>query len=200
MTDTPWWASEDLWRKLAIWVTAFMLVVLIFLTFDTVAKITAGTDRVPDYSVINHRIYYRFNAERGFEVPVIGDEAPLFGELLSDEEAEALVTRGKLTVQAKNCINCHTLLGNGAYYAPDLTKSWLDQGWGAEAVREQLMIAFLMDPTTNARGYGTGRKMPRLGITEDEAKGVVAFLKWMSSIDTNGFPRGFKTIAQEGDQ
>jgi nitric oxide reductase subunit C len=177
-----------------------MLVVLIFLTFDTVAKITAGTDRVPDYSVINHRIYYRFNAERGFEVPVIGDEAPLFGELLSDEEAEALVTRGKLTVQAKNCINCHTLLGNGAYYAPDLTKSWLDQGWGAEAVREQLMIAFLMDPTTNARGYGTGRKMPRLGITEDEAKGVVAFLKWMSSIDTNGFPRGFKTIAQEGDQ
>ena len=200
MTDTPWWASEDLWRKLAIWITAFMLVVLIFLTFDTVAKITAGTDRVPDYSVINHRIYYRFDAERGFEVPVIGDEAPLFGELLSDEEAEALVTRGKLTVQAKNCMNCHTMLGNGAYYAPDLTKSWLDQGWGAEAVREQLMVAFLMDPEANARGYGTNRKMPQLGITEDEAKGVVAFLKWMSSIDTNGFPRGFTPIAQEGDK
>ena len=24
-------------------------------------------------------------------------------------------------------MNCHTLLGNGAYYAPDLTKSLLDQ-------------------------------------------------------------------------
>jgi nitric oxide reductase subunit C len=23
-------------------------------------------------------------------------------------------------------MNCHTLLGNGAYYAPDLTKAWLD--------------------------------------------------------------------------
>ena len=36
--------------------------------------------------------------------------------------------------------------------------------------------------------------MPNLHITEDEAKGVVAFLKWMSSIDTNGFPYNFKTI------
>ena len=30
--------------------------------------------------------------------------------------------------------------------------------------------------------------MPNLDITEEEARGVVAFLKWMSSIDTNGFP------------
>mgnify|MGYP001826357979 FL=1 len=200
MTDTPWWASEDLWRKMAIWVTAFMLVVLIFLTFDTVAKITAGSERVPAYSTINHRIYYRVDQDRGYEVPVIGDEAPLFGQVLSEEDAEALVMKGKLTVQAKNCMNCHTLLGNGAYYAPDLTKAWLDQGWGAEAVREQLMVTFLMDPTTNARGYGTNRKMPKLDITEEEARGVVAFLKWMSAIDTNGFPRGFKPIAQEGDQ
>jgi nitric oxide reductase subunit C len=200
MTDAPWWAGEDLWRKLAIWVTAFMLVVLIALTFDTVAKITAGTERVPAYGAINHRIYYRFNQDRGYEVPVIGDEAPLFGTLLSEEEAQAMVSKGKLTVQAKNCMNCHTLLGNGAYYAPDLTKAWLDQGWGAEVVREQLMVSFLMDPEANARGYGTTRKMPNLGITEEEARSVVAFLKWMSAIDMNGFPRGFKPIAQEGDQ
>jgi nitric oxide reductase subunit C len=37
--------------------------------------------------------------------------------------------------------------------------------------------------------------MPNLHITPDEAKGVVAFLKWMMlSIDTNGFPYNFKTI------
>jgi nitric oxide reductase subunit C len=36
--------------------------------------------------------------------------------------------------------------------------------------------------------------MPNLHITPEEAKGVVAFLKWMSSIDTNGFPYNFKTI------
>lgn len=197
MNDVPWWARQDLWRKCAIWITAFMAVVLIFLTFDTVKQITAGGKRVPAYSVINQKIFYKFNAERNMQEPVIGGEAPLFGQTLNEEDAQALVSLGKLTVQAKNCMNCHTMLGNGAYYAPDLTKAWLDPGWGAESVREQLMLAFLQDPEANARTYGTNRKMPQLGITEEEARGVVAFLKWMSSIDTNGFPRGFTPIKQE---
>jgi nitric oxide reductase subunit C len=182
---------------MAIWVTAFMAVVLIFLTFDTLAKIDVGSERVPAYSVINQRIHYKFDRQRNRQMPVIGSEAPLFGKALSEAEAEALVTLGKTTVQAKNCMNCHTLLGNGAYFAPDLTKAWLDRAWGSEAVRESLMLAFLQDPEGNARTFGTGRKMPNLGITEEEAKGIVAFLKWMSSIDTNGFPHNFKSIAQE---
>ena len=200
MSDTPGWASEDLWRKVAIWVTGIMVIVLIFLTFDSVAKITAGTERVPSYSVINNRIYYRFDKSRNKQVPVIGAEAPLFGEKLSEEDAAALVSKGKLTVQAKNCMNCHTLLGNGAYYAPDLTKAWLDPGWVVESIREQQMLAFLLDPEANARGFGTQRKMPNLDITEEEGKAIIAFLKWMSSIDTNGFPRAFTPIAQEGDK
>ncbi len=200
MSDTPRWASEDFWRRVAIWVTGGMTVVLIFLTFDSVAKITAGTERVPDYSVINNRIYYRWDDSRNKQIPVIGEEAPLFGKKLSEKDAAALVSKGKLTVQAKNCMNCHTLLGNGAYYAPDLTKAWLDPGWVVESIREQQMLAFLMDPEANARGFGTQRKMPNLDITEEEGKAVIAFLKWMSSINTNGFPRNFTPIAQEGDE
>jgi nitric oxide reductase subunit C len=38
--------------------------------------------------------------------------------------------------------------------------------------------------------------MPNLGITEEEARATVAFLKWMSAIDTNGFPGNFPTIDQ----
>lgn len=201
MSATPWWASEGFWRKCAIWVTAVMAVVLIFLTFDSMEAITAQEGgRVPAYSVINRRIYYRTDAARGRQVPVIGDEAPLFGRHLTEAEAEALVTRGKLTVQSRNCMDCHTLLGNGAYFAPDLTKSWLDPSWAAESVREQLMVQFLMNPTAHARTFGTERRMPDLGITEDEARGVVAFLKWMSAIDTNGFPADFTAIRQEGDR
>jgi nitric oxide reductase subunit C len=200
MNTTPWWASEDFWRKTTIWITAFMVVVLMVLTFDTLDQIKAGSDRVPAYSVINHRIYYRWNEDKSMQIPVIGDPAPLFGKSVTEEEAEALVSKGKMTTQAKNCMNCHTLLGNGAYYAPDLTKAWLDPAWGAEVVREQLMIDFLMDPEKNARGFGTGRKMPNLDITEEEARGIVAFLKWMSSINTNGFPRNFTPISQEGDR
>jgi nitric oxide reductase subunit C len=197
MSEAPWWASQELWRKSAIWITAIMAVILIFLTFDSVARITAGTARVPGYDVINKRIYYKWNASRNMEAPVIGADAPLFGNMLTADEAEAMVTHGKLTVQSRNCMNCHTLLGNGAYYAPDLTKAWLDPGWGAESVREQLMVAFLMDPAANARTYGTNRRMPQLDLTREEAEAVVAFLKWMSAIDTNGFPKGFTPIKQE---
>lgn len=196
MSQEAWWASESFWRKSAIWITAGSFVVLIFLTFDTVDQITAGGKRVPAYSAINHRISYVFDESRNMQVPVIGVEEPLFGQKLSEEEAKALVNRGKLTTQAKNCMNCHTLLGNGAYYAPDLTKSWLDPSWGSKEVREQMMVEFLMNPQDQLHN-GLGRRMPNLGITEPEARATVAFLKWMSSIDTNGFPANFVSIDQE---
>ena len=191
-----WWASEDFWRKCAILVTAGMAVVLIVLTYDSLASISVGTTRVPDYAVINHRIDYRFDEHRNMKVPVIGPLVPLFGNALDEEEARDLVDLGKLTVQAKNCMNCHTILGNGAYYAPDLTKAWLDPAWGNEASREALMLNFLQDPNRYARTYGTNRRMPNLDITDAEAHGVIAYLKWMSAIDTNGFPAGFVPIRQ----
>lgn len=196
MATNQWWASESFWRKTAIWVTGGSFVVLMLLTMDTLSQISVGTTRVPAYSVINHRIEYKFDDKRHVQVPVIGVKEPLFGKELSEEEAEALVKLGKLTTQAKNCMNCHTLLGNGAYYAPDLTKAWLDQYWGTSEIREVQMVEFIKDPSDKLHN-SMGRRMPKLGITDEEARGVVAFLKWMSSIDTNGFPYNFKSIEQE---
>jgi nitric oxide reductase subunit C len=197
MNETLLWASESFWKKTAIWVTGVSFVILIVLTMDSLSQTAAGGKRVPSYAVINKKIDYRFNKELNRSVPVIGEDEFLFGKQLSEQEAEQLVDLGKKTAQTRNCMNCHTLLGNGAYYAPDLTKSWLDQGWLSKALREDLMVKFLMDPEHNARTFGSNRKMPNLGITEQEAKGLVAFLKWMSSIDTNGFPYNFKTIETE---
>jgi nitric oxide reductase subunit C len=196
MATSQWWASESFWRKTAIWVTGGSFVALILLTMDTIPQISAGSKRVPAYSVINYRISYKFDEARHAQVPVIGAKEPLFGKELNEEEAEALVKLGKLTTQAKNCMNCHTLLGNGAYYAPDLTKAWLDQYWGTKEVREEQMLAFIKDPSDKVHN-SMGRRMPKLDITDEEARGVVAFLKWMSSIDTNGFPYNFKSIEQE---
>lgn len=201
MPPTPLWQSEDFWRKVAVWVTAGSAVILIGLTFDTLSKTAAGNSRVPAYAVINQHIDYRFSSDRNMSVPVIGEMAPLFGKVLSEEEAEAMVSHGKKTVQAKNCMNCHTLLGNGAYYAPDLTKAWVDPQWEDmidltdSSSREEAMAKFLQHPDQ----YATqARMMPDLGITLEEAKATVAFLKWMSAIDTNGFPAGFNTSGQEG--
>jgi len=204
------WTSIPFWRRSAAWVTGFASILLIWLTFDTLGQISMGTDddlkegmktgvhkRVPAPTVINHNIGYKMSAKRGHEVPIIGAKEPFFGKEWSPQEAEDLLHLGKLTSQAKNCMNCHTLLGNGAYYAPDLTKAWIDPAWAdggamqgmtGKSTKEEAMVEFLMHPST----YPThARMMPELGITEDEAKGLVAFLKHMSSIDTNGFPRNF---------
>jgi nitric oxide reductase subunit C len=204
------WSDNRFWARSAAWVTGFASVLLIWLTFDTSAQISMGTDadlqngvtkRVPGPTVINYKITYEMDTARGHEVPVIGEKELFFGrDDWSEEEAGELLHLGKLGSQAKNCMNCHTLLGNGAYYAPDLTKAWLDPAWGPEGslqamtgkdTKEEAMAEFLQHPSQ----YPTHeRMMPDLGITADEAKGLVAFLKHMSSIDTNGFPRNFGKI------
>ena len=206
------WTSIPFWRRSAAWVTGFASILLIWLTFDTMGQIGMGSDsdlkngvtkRVPAPTVINYHIDYQMSAKRGHEVPVIGKKEPFFGKEWSEKEAAELLHLGKLTSQAKNCMNCHTLLGNGAYYAPDLTKAWLDpmwqkggpmQGMTGKNTVEEAMAEFLQHPSQ----YPThARMMPNLNITEKEAKGLVAFLKHMSSIDTNGFPRNFsKTVEQ----
>lgn len=194
MNRTPWWASVRVWGHIAAWVTGIMLAALAVLTWDTLRATAVGSQRVPAFSVINQRIDYVYSDAARRMIPVIGAPEPLFGQQLSDAQAEALVEHGKKLIQAKNCMNCHPLLGNGAYYAPDLTKSWLDPAWGNPALREQLMVSFLQDPETFARTFGTGRKMPPLDIDEQEARAIVAFLKWMSAIDTNGFPAQFRVL------
>lgn len=197
MNETPLWASETFWKKTAIWVTAGAFLILVVLTLDSLKQTQAGSKRVPAYAVINQKIDYQYNADLHKSMPIVGAQELLFNKEYTEEEARQLVDLGKKTTQAKNCMNCHTLLGNGAYYAPDLTKAWLDKGWGSAEIREDMLVKFLMHPEQNARTYGSNRKMPDLNITEAEAKGIVAFLKWMSSIDTNGFPYNFQTIYAE---
>jgi nitric oxide reductase subunit C len=191
-------ADPAFWRAGAISSTAVMLVVLALLTVDSLATIRAGGANVPAYTVINKQIAYEFDAEAHRYRPVIGADQPLFGRAVSAQEAEALIRKGKLLIQSRNCINCHTFFGNGAYYAPDLTKAWLDPAWQQmwmpmtqSATREEAIAAFLMHPEK----YPTwSRQMPNLNITDEEAKALVAYLKWMSAVETNGFPIHFGHI------
>ncbi len=216
MAKVSVWTSNRFWRRSATWVTGVSAVLLIFLTFDSMAQMKMGTaediknkvdKRIPSPVVINYKIDYQLNRTRGHEVPIIGGmdangnsryevKEKFFGrDDYTEEEARALIHKGKLTIQAKNCMDCHTLLGNGAYYAPDLTKAWLDPTWETLAPayggKEYAIAAFLQNPPQMAMHE---RKMPNLGITKEEAKAVVAYLKFMSAIDTNGFPRNFGKI------
>jgi len=183
------------WRAGAVSTTLVMLVVLAFLSVDSMRYIRVGGLHVPKYDVINQEIGYRYDWSRSADVPVIGAAQPLFGKTVTEAEATALMDKGKLVIQSRNCMNCHTFFGNGAYYAPDLTKSWLDPAWSqiwmpatGKATREEAMAEFLMHPDKYPSWQ---RAMPDLKLSEEEARSVVAYLKWLSSIDTNGFPAGF---------
>jgi len=171
-----------------------MVGVLIMLTVDSLAVISPGGAHVPPYTVINQHIDYKFDAKRGNDVPVIAGSEPLFGRAVDESAAEALIDKGKLVIQSRACINCHTFFGNGAYYGPDLTKAWIDPDWDTwqaitgTSTREDAMVSFLIDPER----YRTWtRTMPNLRLTREEAEATVAYLKWMAAIDTNGFPPNF---------
>jgi len=182
------------WRAGAISTIIVMAAVLVMLTVDSLAVIRPGGANVPLYTVINQHIDYRFDPKRGHDMPVIGEPDPLFGKPLNAAAAAVLIDKGKMVIQSRACMDCHTIFGNGAYYAPDLTKAWLDPAWetwqaitGA-ATREDAMVTFLMDPVK----YRTWtRTMPNLGITQSEAEATVGYLKWIAAVDTNGFPPNF---------
>ena len=186
--------DPNFWRAGAIATTLVMAVVLVFLTLDSLAAITTGGSHVPPYTVINQAVGYAFDKQLNRDMPVIGKAEPLFGRTVDAAEATRLIEHGKLVIQSRACIDCHTFMGNGAYYAPDLTKAWLDPAWEAwKAItsadtKEEAMVRFLMEPEKFATWE---RRMPNLGLTRDEAVATVAYLKWLAAIDTNGFPIHF---------
>jgi nitric oxide reductase subunit C len=64
------WSSIPFWRRSAAWVTGFAVVLLMWLTFDTMGQIVMGTDddlkngvtkRVPATTVINYNITYEIS-------------------------------------------------------------------------------------------------------------------------------------------
>ena len=110
------------------------------------------------------------------------------------ENLSAEAIRGKEIWETNNCMGCNTLLGEGAYYAPELTKviDRLDiryDGNGKEVIK-----SILMSPTP---WQPNGRKMVAYGMTEQEASDVVAFFEWIGKIDLNGFDRVISPLAKE---
>ena len=91
------------------------------------------------------------------------------------------VRRGERVWARYNCENCHTLLGEGAYYAPDLTQVVQQRG-------AAYLAQFLANPAQFYSEARDGRLMPTLGLSPQEIADVIAFLGWVGRIETNGWP------------
>jgi len=90
----------------------------------------------------------------------------------------AEVSAGKRIWEDNNCMGCHTLFGEGAYYAPELTKVVERRG-------KPWIQLFLKDPEKMFPGE---RKMVNYHFNDEQIAHVIAFLDWCGKVDLNGFP------------
>jgi nitric oxide reductase subunit C len=104
-----------------------------------------------------------------------------FPKLTNEDALTPEVIAGKDVWHKYNCTNCHTLLGEGSYYAPDLTKIAAQRG-------RAYLEAFLKDPGAFYDEQKYRRVMPNQNLSAQEISNVVSFFEWISRIDTQGWP------------
>jgi len=122
-------------------------------------------------TLISALVFLALTIDSHRKIPALTNAAAIDAEVLA----------GKEVWHKNNCINCHTLLGEGAYYAPDLTQITAQRGAGY--LRE-----FLKDPSRFYSEDRDRRLMPTLKLSDPEITAVIAFLGWVSKIDTQGWP------------
>ena len=93
-------------------------------------------------------------------------------------ELTPAVVRGKHIWETNNCIGCHTLLGEGAYFAPELGNVYKRRG-------PDFIKAWIKSQPTGAPGR---RQMPNFHLSDQQLDDMVEFLKWTNGIDTEKWP------------
>jgi nitric oxide reductase subunit C len=104
-----------------------------------------------------------------------------FPKLTNEADLTPQVIAGKDVWHKYNCVNCHTLFGEGAYYAPDLTKI-------AKLRGEPYLQAYMKNPAQFYDEQRHRRLMPKQDLSDVEIKNLIAFLGWVSNVDNQGWP------------
>ena len=105
------------------------------------------------------------------------------------EDLSESAIRGKWLWDKNNCMGCHTIMGEGGYYAPELTKVVERRG-------DAYIKAALMSPVP---WQPNGRKMVAYNMSEAEASDMVEFFKWIGNIDLNGFETIVSPLAKKNN-
>ncbi len=99
-------------------------------------------------------------------------------KLDNSEKLTESVARGKKLWEVNNCIGCHTLLGEGAYFAPELGNVTKRRG-------HDFFIAWMKAQPTKAPGR---RQMPQFNLTDEQLNDLYNFLEYSSGINTSNWP------------
>jgi nitric oxide reductase subunit C len=101
------------------------------------------------------------------------------------ENITEAVVKGKEIWEKNNCIGCHSLMGEGAYFAPELANVFDRYGAGDEAVFEAFMQNWMAIQPLNVPGR---RQMPQFHLSEEDVHNVSQFLIWTSRVNDNDWP------------
>ena len=96
------------------------------------------------------------------------------------------VAAGKHIWEKHACINCHTILGEGAYFAPELGN--VMKRWGVQddpAAATDMLKSWMNSMPTGIPGR---RQMPHFVLTDDEFRNLADFLLWTNKIRTQNWP------------
>ena len=87
------------------------------------------------------------------------------------------VADGKRLWEVNNCIGCHTLLGEGAYFAPELGNVYTRFNESTDAIK-----GFIMSRPKD--GIPGRRSMPQFNFNDEELEALAQFLKYVDGIKT----------------
>ena len=95
------------------------------------------------------------------------------------------VIAGKKIWENNNCVGCHTLIGEGAYYAPELMNVFNRRGASDEPTFKAYMQGWMAAQPLNEPNR---RKMPQFNLSSEEVDNLSDFLIWTSRVDANDWP------------
>lgn len=101
------------------------------------------------------------------------------------ENLTEAVERGKGLWEANNCVGCHTLIGEGAYYAPELGNVYYRRGAGDIDGFKGFMQAWMKAQPLGVPGR---RQMPQFNLSEQQVNDLAEFLKFTAEVEVNGWP------------
>ena len=89
------------------------------------------------------------------------------------------VVAGKRVFEKYNCNDCHTILGFGGYYSPDLTK--VVKRVGEDGIRYRVK-------SPEKAFAASWRKMPNQHVSDEEIGQLIAFFTWVGAVDNGDWP------------
>lgn len=96
------------------------------------------------------------------------------------------VASGKHLWEKHACVNCHSILGEGAYFAPELGNVMVRWGVQDDPEAAHDMLKGWMDAMPT--GIEGRRQMPNFGLSDAEYRNLADFLIWTSRIKTQSWP------------